>query len=76
VDLAKSDLSKRTGVPVAKISVVSSEAVEWPNSALGCPEPGMVYAQVITPGRKVVLNAGGKTYEYHTGDGRAVTCQK
>ncbi len=68
---AVADLSKQLGIPEANIKVASSEAVEWSDGSLGCPQPGMSYAQVITPGYRIVLQAGDKQYEYHTGEGDA-----
>ena len=49
-----------------EVSVVSFEAVEWPDASLGCPEPGMMYAQVVSPGYRFLLQAGGTEYEVHT----------
>jgi hypothetical protein len=63
---AQADLIGRTDVRPSEIKVVSVEAVEWRNTSLGCPQPDMMYAQVITPGYVIVLEAGSKTYEYHT----------
>jgi uncharacterized protein involved in copper resistance len=74
VSLAKAALAKRLGIAETEIAVERVEKVEWRNSALGCPKPGGVYLQVIIPGYVVVLKAQGKTYEYHTGDNRAITC--
>jgi hypothetical protein len=68
---AVTDLSKELGIPAANIKVASSEAVEWPDAGLGCPEPGMSYVQVISPGYRIVLQAGDTLYEYHTGAGDA-----
>ncbi len=51
---------------VSDVEIVSVEAVEWPDSSLGCPKPGQNYLMVITPGYLVVLEAGGERYEYHT----------
>lgn len=59
-------LAKFLEVEEEKIEVVSSEAVDWANSALGAPEPGKFYFQVITPGFKVIYRAEGRTYEVHT----------
>ncbi len=67
VDLAKKDLAQRLSVAVDQITVVSSEYVDWPDSSLGCPEPGMAYSQVITPGYRIILQQGQKQYDYHTG---------
>ncbi len=72
IELAKRDLAKRLGMPTNEIGIVSVEAVEWPDASLGCPEPGMMYAQVITPGYRITLEAGGKRYEYHSDWGKRV----
>ena len=63
---AKADLMGRLSVAEETILVKSVEAVQWRNSSLGCPQPGMMYAQVITPGFRIVLTVEGQTYEYHT----------
>jgi len=72
VAAAKADLMERLGVREEAIVVKAAEAVQWPDSSLGCPQPGMMYAQVITPGFRVVLEVAGQTYEYHTDAGRLV----
>lgn len=59
-------------VPPTEIQVVSHEVVDWPDTSLGAPRPGYMYAQVITPGFKVVLRHGDKCYEYHTDMNRRV----
>jgi hypothetical protein len=70
--LAREDLARRLGLKPESVKVVSVEEVDWRDTSLGCPKPGMMYAQVITPGFRVVLKAGGKTYEYHTDRGSQV----
>jgi hypothetical protein len=72
VKLAKEDLAKRLGVATGVIRLVSVEAVDWSDTSLGCPEPGMMYAQVITPGFLVMIEAEGQQYEYHTDESRFV----
>lgn len=77
IDLAKQDLAKRENVAADQITVVSVSPVQWPTSALGCPQPGVMYSQVVTPGYQIVLEANGLTYEYHSDRGRrAVYCAK
>ena len=66
VRLAIEALAREVGVPQDQIIVAQVEPQDWPNSALGCPEPGRAYLQVITPGYRVILSAQGKDYEYHT----------
>jgi hypothetical protein len=73
---AKEDLSRKLGLSPEEISLVSVEAVPWPDASLGCPQPGMMYAQVITPGFSIVLEAAGQTYDYHADErSLVVLCQ-
>ena len=67
IDLAKAHLADKLGIDEAEVSLVNIEAVDWPNTSLGVPEPGKMYAQVIVPGYKVILSAAGTEYEYHAG---------
>ena len=64
--LAKQDLNRRTGVPLAAIRLVSAQAVKWPDSCLGIAAPGIRCKKVIVPGYRLVLAAGGRQYTYHT----------
>jgi len=72
IQLAQKDLARRLGLAPKAIRLVSVEAVEWSDASLGCPQPGMMYAQVITPGFRVVLEAKRQKYQYHTDVGRFV----
>ena len=63
---AIADLAKQTSLPADQITLVSIEATDWSDASLGCPQEGMMYAQVITPGYLIVLAAQGQQYEYHT----------
>lgn len=65
IDRAVRDLAARIGVAESAIAVQSSEAVEWSDGSLGCPQPGLVYTQAIVPGYRIVLEADGTTYTYH-----------
>ena len=66
VDLAKKDLSERLNISIGDIKLVKEEAVDWPDTSLGYPEEGMMYAQVITPGFRIILKSQDKLYEYHS----------
>ena len=77
VKLAVDVLTQRLSLAPEAIQLVSVEAVEWSDASLGCPQPGMMYAQVITPGYLVVLEAEGEQYTYHTDMDRfAVLCEE
>jgi hypothetical protein len=58
--------AQRLGVDAESVVVQSVKSREWPDSSLGCPQRGAAYLQVITPGYLIVVEAGGKTLEYHT----------
>ncbi|OQA44313.1 MAG: hypothetical protein BWY52_01650 [Chloroflexi bacterium ADurb.Bin325] len=72
---ALADLAARLKVGEEEIAVRSVEAVDWPDASLGCAQPGRMYAQVITPGYRILLEAGGQVYEYHASQTRAVLCR-
>lgn len=76
ISLAKADLVKKIGVKESLIKVSSSLDKDWPDTSLGCPKPGMVYAQVITPGYLITLEAKAKKYFYHTDLEKVISCAK
>ena len=66
IELTKIDLANRQAVSVDEITVIETVEMEWSDSSLDCPQPGMEYLQVTTPGYRIVLEASGQPYEYHT----------
>ena len=59
-------LSVLENLPTEEINVVTFELVEWPDSCLGVVEDGIVCAPVVTPGYKILLDANGSSFEFHT----------
>lgn len=49
-----------------QIAVNDYVQVNWPSTALGCPEEGKFYAQIVTPGYEVDLSIEGRQVTYHT----------
>ena len=77
IDGSVRDASSRLGLTAGQLAIERVEPREWSDSSLGCPQPDMMYAQVITPGYLVVVAGGGKRLEYHTDlRGRAVMCRE
>jgi hypothetical protein len=70
--VAISTLAKNLGITPDKIKLVSTEAVEWPDSCLGVQTEGIMCSQVVTPGFKVTLEANGRKVEYHTNQDASV----
>jgi hypothetical protein len=76
-NIALQDLAAELAADSGSITVVSAQAVEWPDSCLGITREGVVCAQVITPGFRIILASGGNQYEYHTDNGtRAVLVEQ
>jgi len=73
ISAAITALSGTLNLPPGQITVVSAEAVEWPDGCLGVQKPGVMCTQAIVPGYKIILEANGEQYEFHTDeDGSAV----
>src|SRR5262245_59833297 len=77
VDEAVRTAAAYVSVAPTDVQVQLVEAREWPDSSLGCPRPGLMYSQIVTPGYLIVLQAGGRVLEYHSdARGRVVLCQE
>lgn len=66
VEAARAFLARRLEIPADEIELLSVEFETWSDSSLGCPQPGHFYLQVITPGYRMVFEAGSREYEVHT----------
>ncbi len=73
---ARKVLADELGVDEGDFRLDSSEEMGWSDTSLGCPQEGMAYAQVITPGYKLIFDLAGTSYAVHTNiDGtNAVVC--
>lgn len=70
IDQATADLADLLGVDASDITTHAAVLVAWPDTSLGCPQPGMSYPQVITDGSIIELAHDGVVYRYHTGGQR------
>lgn len=68
VQYAMADLAERLAIDVGEITVLEASDVTWRDSSLGCPQPDMMYAQVLTFGQLILLTANGQEYAYHQGE--------
>ncbi len=80
LEAAIADAAARAGVDPADVTVISTESRDWPSGALGCPVMGFMYTDMITPGYRIVLEAGGATYDYRAtamgGGGDVRLCER
>jgi len=77
VDRTKEGLANCRGIDKEQIAVATVKAVNWPDTSLGCLKSGMVYAQVVTRGYRILLSYDGRISEYHSDQGdRVIYCQQ
>jgi len=74
IDRAKTRLAEEVSVTTDVIELVEAVEAEWRDSSLGCPERGMVYAQVMTTGYSVTLRVGRDRFVVHATSDHAVIC--
>jgi formylglycine-generating enzyme required for sulfatase activity len=75
IRLATEALARALDTDAGAIALVALERQDFPDAALGCPQPGEAAAAVLTPGYKIVLSINGTAYELHTNlDGTLVRC--
>jgi hypothetical protein len=72
VQVALTNLSTQLEIPADEIQVLAVEEVTWPDSSLGCGEPGSAYLQVLTPGYRVELGTERGQYVFHTDNKQTV----
>jgi hypothetical protein len=68
---AKEDLAQRLSIEIGQVGLVEAKAVVWPDSGLGCPQPGVAYTQVRRDGLLIRLRVGKRVYNYHSGGSRS-----
>ena len=66
IQQAKKDLSHRLSIEVDKDQLLEIRAVIWPDSSLGCPEPGKIYSQILQSGFLIRLEVERRMYFYHS----------
>ena len=68
------DLRQRVGEDLGPINITRADKVTWNDASLGCPEPDMAYAQVLTPGIRLVVSHQGRDFDYRITSGGARLC--
>jgi hypothetical protein len=59
-------LTEQLNLAADKITLVSTEAVTWPDGCLGIVRMGVMCTQAQVPGFKIILEANDQKYEFHT----------
>ncbi len=63
---ARTFLDEEMSIDSASPTLASIERVDWSDASLGCPVPGVSYAQVIVPGFNLVFDHNGESVEVHS----------
>jgi hypothetical protein len=77
VQVALATASDYLGVPQDNLIVIMAAQRDWGDSSLGCPQPGMAYSQIVTPGYIVTVDTDDLVTEIdvHTDEGsRGAIC--
>jgi hypothetical protein len=74
--LAIDTLAADLGVPREQIELDTVRAVEWRDSSLGCPKPGVAYLDVVKAGHKVTLRVDRQIYVVHEAGNKAFVCRQ
>ena len=72
--LAQAKVANMLSIPDDQVTIVSSEAMSFQDSSLGCPQENKMYAQVITTGYRVVAQASGKIFDVRVSGNHAAIC--
>lgn len=79
IERATQEIAEVSSASADSLEVTAVEQVEWSDASLGCPQPNQMYAQVITPGYRIVLTTGDESFEFHSSlnpEGPLVRCDE
>ncbi len=66
IQRVRSVLAQKLNMAAEGLTVQDATPQQWPDAALGCPDPAKSYTQVIVPGYKLLISDGQKSYAIHT----------
>jgi hypothetical protein len=76
IDLAVQTVSERVPVSRESLGNLRVRSIDWPDSSLGCAEPGVEYTQQVVPGHLVSFTVDDRIYSVHVGERTAVICDR
>lgn len=74
INAALEDLSNRVNrtVNLSQVSEWNYQQSVYPSPALGCPQPGVAYADVLTGGFQFIITYNGTVYDYRVSDDKSI----
>ncbi len=74
VGIARREVAQELDVPQQRVELNEVIAVTWTDSALNCPLPDQTITSMEVGGYRILLEAGGREYVFHTDFDRVVRC--
>ncbi len=74
--IASQVIAEFLSIPATDVRLVSITAEEFNDSSLDCPEPGMSYLQVLTPGHRVIVEADGRRFDVRVSGAHGRICHR
>jgi hypothetical protein len=75
-NIARQVVAEAAGLDLQRTRVVSITPREFPDASLDCPQPGMAYAQVLTPGFVVIVEADGRRFDVRVAGSAGRICHR
>lgn len=72
--LAQRQVAAELDLSVRRVQIVDVRLFAWEDTSLGCPLPDQTYEAVESRGYRIVVNAGGEDYLFHTDFDRLIAC--
>jgi hypothetical protein len=64
--LIQADIIQTIGKEPGELKILRASEMVWPDSSLGCPQPGLEAVQVQVEGFQLVLLVDGEMFDYRT----------
>lgn len=74
-DLAAARIAEELDLPQARVELLSARPMVWDDASLGCPVEGEFYALQVVEGYRIVIEAAGRQYVFHSNFDRLVLCE-
>jgi hypothetical protein len=66
ISAVQARLAAKLGIAPSKLLFQKATAQQWPDTSVGCPEPGKTYENTGIPGYLMIYSDGLRDYEIHS----------
>lgn len=72
--LAQQQVAQTLDLSSRRVTIAAVEPVVWEDTGLGCPQEGMAYEPATIEGYRIIVQAGGDDYVYHSNTAQIFPC--